>query len=29
MMLLVGFIIGGLTMFVLLCFVAGGYDDED
>lgn len=26
---LAGFITGGLLMFVLWCFVVGGYDDED
>lgn len=29
MMFLAGLIIGALLMFVVLCFVAGGYDDED
>lgn len=29
MMFFAGMIFGGLLMFVLLCFVAGGHDDED
>ena len=29
MMFLAGLIIGALLMFIVLCFVAGGYDDED
>lgn len=29
MMFLAGLIIGALLMFVVLCFVAGGHDDED
>lgn len=29
MMFFAGLIIGALLMFVVLCFVAGGYDDED
>ena len=28
MMFIAGMIFGGLLMFVLLCFVAGGDDDE-